>query len=201
MSADPLYLIAAFVGIAAKPRDTILANAATAGFGFCAARIDCRASIDLHQQEEHSREGRTKHHSYPTGEIASEGLPRQRVDALVERAGKGLMARDRRPKPSAPGSPHLAVESQRGAVCSVARVRRARWGRSRGIAKRAGVTARRGRVRALRQGPGHTFTELCVCDTQIATSVQLCRKTLRDSISCHYPTKHPDQAWRDRDTY
>lgn len=42
-------------------------------------------------------------------------------------------------------------------VCSVARVRRARRGCSRESAKRAGVTARRGRrVRAPRQGPGHT---------------------------------------------
>ena len=144
-------LIAAFVGVAAVT--------GSAGVGCCTASIDCRASIDLHQQEEHSREGRTKHHSYPRVGRSRRKACRGKGGRVGGACGQGIDGEGPAAQALCLGGlriwPSRATTGRR--VCSVARVRRARRGCSRESAKRAGVTARRGRrVRAPRQGPGHT---------------------------------------------
>ena len=93
-----------------------------------------------------------------------------RVDALVERAGKGLMARDRRPKPSAwVVSAFGHREPQRGAACAQLRGSGEHDGAARVRVRSVRASQRVGDDACGRRGRGRGTPQDVLCDEVLAT--------------------------------
>ena len=139
------------------------------GWLLCTASIDCRASIDLHQQEEHSREGRTKHHSYPRVGRSRRKACRGKGGRVGGACGQGIDGEGPAAQALCLGGLRIWPSRANGAPCAQLRGSGEHDGAARVRVRSVRASQRVGDDACGRRGRGRGTPQDVLCDEVLAT--------------------------------